>query len=109
MMGCLPLIFKCQPYKMVEHTQKICQQQLINSLIVFDHFVGLACKDLIQKYSVTYINGLTFDVKEGLPYAWDLSLKNRRFLLMFSTGFTSPSVLLLFPLLITFFIFMHGF
>ena len=76
MMGCLPLIFKCQPYKMGEHTQKICQQQLINSLIVFDHFMGLACKDLIQKYSVTYINGLTFDVKEGLPYAWDLSLKN---------------------------------
>ena len=32
-----------------------------------------------------------------------------RFLLMFSTGFTSFSILLLFSLLITFFIFMHGF
>ena len=32
-----------------------------------------------------------------------------RFLLMFSTGFTSLSVLLLFPLSITFFVFVHGF
>ena len=56
-------------------------------------------------------------------YAWSRSLcegraffctrlnskKLRRFLLTFLTGFTSPSVLLLFPLLITFFIFVHGF
>ena len=32
-----------------------------------------------------------------------------RFLLMFSTGFTSLSVLLLFPLSITFFVFVHSF
>ena len=32
-----------------------------------------------------------------------------RFLLMFLTGFTSVSVLLLFPILITFFVFMHDF
>ena len=56
-------------------------------------------------------------------YAWSCSLCERRtssfmgltsrklyrFLLMFSTGFTSLSVLLLFPVLITFFAFMHGF
>ena len=56
-------------------------------------------------------------------YAWSCSLcegrssfcpglisrKLCRFLLMFSTCFTSLSVLLLFPLLITFFVVMHGF
>ena len=48
-------------------------------------------------------------VKEGLAFAWDLSLENCRFLFMFPTSFTSVSVLLLFPQLITFFIFVHGF
>ena len=38
-----------------------------------------------------------------------ISRKLSRFLLMFSTGFTSLSVLLHFPLLITFFVFVHGF
>ena len=38
-----------------------------------------------------------------------ISRKLCRFLFMFSTGFTSLSVLLLFPLLITFFSFVHGF
>ena len=38
-----------------------------------------------------------------------ISRKLCRFLFMFSAGFTSLSPLLLFPLLITFFVFMHGF
>ena len=38
-----------------------------------------------------------------------VSRKLCRFLLMFSTGFVSLSVLILFPLSITFFVFMHGF
>ena len=38
------------------------------------------------------MHGLTVYVKEGLPFAWNLSLENCRFLLMFSTGFTSLSV-----------------
>ena len=56
-------------------------------------------------------------------YTWSCSLCERRtslctelisrklcgFLLIFSTGFTSLSVLLLFPLSITFFAFMHSF
>ena len=56
-------------------------------------------------------------------YAWSCSLCERRtsscmglilrklcrFLLMFLTGFTSLSVLLLFPLSIIFFVIMHGF
>ena len=64
---------------------------------------------LVRKDSVTHMHGLAAYVKEGLPFARDLSLEFYRFLLMFSTGFTSFRVLLLFPLLITFFAFMHTF
>ena len=67
---------------------------------------------LIQKDYITHVHGLAVYVKEGLPFAQDLSLVNSylcRFLLMFLTSFTSLSVLLLFPLLITFFVVMHGF
>ena len=31
---------------------------------------------LIRKDSSTHMHGLTVYVKEGLPFAWDLSLKN---------------------------------
>ena len=64
---------------------------------------------LIQKDSATYMHGFTFYVKEGPPFAQDWSLKLWRFLHMFLTDFTSLSLLLPFPLSITFFIFMHGF
>ena len=65
---------------------------------------------LIQKNSVTHISGLAVYVKEGLPFAQDLSLKKScRLLLMFSTSFTLNSVLLLFPLSVTFFVFVHIF
>ena len=64
---------------------------------------------LIQKDCSTHMHGLTVCVKEGLPFARDLSLENSRFLLMFSTGFTLLSVLLLFPLLVAFFVFVRGF
>ena len=47
---------------------------------------------LIQKDSSTHMHSLAFYVKEGLPFARDLSLEK-----------SSPSVLLLFPLPITFF------
>ena len=62
---------------------------------------------LIRKDSSTHMHGLAVYVKEGLPFARDLSLC--RFLLMFSTCFTSLSVLLLFPLSIPFVLVMHGF
>ena len=65
---------------------------------------------LIRKDSSTHMHGLAVYVKEGLPFAWDLSLENSvGSLLMFSTGITSLSVLLLFPLSITFFVLLHGF
>ena len=64
---------------------------------------------LIQKDSSTHMHSLAVYVKEGLPFAWDLSLeKSGDSYLSFSIGFTSLSVLLLFPLLITFFIFVRS-
>ena len=60
---------------------------------------------LIRTDSTTHIHGLAVYVKKGLLFARDLLLENSAY----STGFTSLSVLLLFPLLITFFVFMHGF
>ena len=38
--------FKCQPHKMVKHTQTIRCLLPANCLSVFDHFVGLALKVL---------------------------------------------------------------
>ena len=39
------LIFKCQPHKVVKHTQTI-RRQITDELFVFDHFVGLTLKGL---------------------------------------------------------------
>ena len=67
---------------------------------------------LIQKNSITHIHGLAVYVKgllKGLFCTGLIFRKLCRFLRMFSTGFTSLSALLLFPLSITFFVFMHGF
>ena len=63
---------------------------------------------LIQKDSSTHMHGLAVYMKEGLPFACDLSLENSSDSYLLSTGFTSLSVLLLFPLSITFFSFVHG-
>ena len=64
---------------------------------------------LIQKNSSTHIYGLAVYVKEGPSFAWDLSLENFEDSSLFFTGFTPLSVLLLFPLSVTFFIFVHIF
>ena len=64
---------------------------------------------LIWKDSITHMHGFTVYVKDGLPFTHDFSLENSRFLLLFSTSFTSLSVLLPFLLSITFFIVMHSF
>ena len=65
---------------------------------------------LIQKDSGTHMHGLKVNVKEGLPFRTELiSRKLCRFLLMFLTCFTSLSVLLLFPLMIIFFLFVNTF
>ena len=65
---------------------------------------------LIWKDSSTYMHDLAVYVKEGPSFCTGLmSQKFCRFLIMFSTGFSSLSVWLLFPLSITFFVFVHGF
>ena len=66
---------------------------------------------LIRKDSVTYMNGLIVHVKEGLLFARDLSLENSAdsylcFRLIPMTEWTTLSAFLL---LITFFVYMHGF
>ena len=63
---------------------------------------------LIRKDSDTLMHGLAVYVKDRLPFRQDFSRKLCGFLLMFSTGFTWLTVLLLFPLSTTFFVFMHG-
>ena len=56
------------------------------------------------------MHGLAVYVKERLPFAWGLSLENSSdSYLTFSTGFTPLSVLLLFPLSVTFFVVMNNF
>ena len=85
----------------------LCETNLDDSLDS-DKFSVRGYLPLIQKDSITHKHGLTLYVNDGLHFERDLSLENCGFLLMFSTGFTSLYVLLLFPLLITF-IFMHSF
>ena len=85
----------------------LCESNLDDS-IDSDKFSVRGYLPLIQKDSITHKHGLAVYVKERLPFERDLSLENCGFLLMFSIGFTSLCILLLFPLLITF-IFMHSF
>ena len=63
---------------------------------------------LIRKDSSTHMHGLAVYVKEGLPFAQDVSLENSADSYLFLTGFTSLSVLLLFPLSVTL-VFVHSF
>ena len=87
----------------------LCETNL-DDLIGSDNFSVRGSLPLIQKDSSTHMQGLAVYVKEGHPFARDLSLEKLcRFILMFLTGFTSLNVSLLFPLLITFFIFVHSF
>ena len=71
--------------------------------------ISIALDDSDLDGSCTQMHVLVVYVIEGLTFVQDLSLENCRFLCMFSTGFTSFSVFLLFPLLITFFVFVHSF
>ena len=94
----------------------LCETNLDDS-IDFSNFYVRGYLPLIWKNSSTHIHGLAVYVKEGLPFAWDLSLENSALLLMFLTGFQSSlsktlaslSVFLLFALSITFFVFEHSF
>ena len=64
----------------------------------------IECESFLESNSPDILALCETNLDTGL-----ISRKLCRFLLMFSTGFTSLIVLLLFPLSITFFIFVHGF
>ena len=85
----------------------LCNTNLDN-LIDSGNFSVRGYLPLIWRDSTTHMHGLAVFVKEELPFRLT-SRKLCRFLLMFLTGFTSLGVLLLFPLLISFFVFTHGF
>ena len=66
----------------------ICEPYLDES-IDSDNFSVRGYFPFIQKDCATHMHVLTVYVKERLPFAPDLSRENCRFLLVFSTGFTS--------------------
>ena len=67
----------------------------IHNSIDFDNFSkGLQSfnpKGLYYPYTCTHIHDLVAYVKEGLSFAWDLSLENSVDSYLFSTSFTSVS------------------
>ena len=64
---------------------------------------------LIRKGSVTYTCSLTVYVKDGLLFAQDLSLENSAGSYYVFDWLNLFQSLLVFPLSITIFVFMHGF
>ena len=83
----------------------LCVRQNLDDTIDSGNFSVRAYLPLIRKDSSTHMHGLAFDVKKDLL----LHKTDLRFLLMFSTDFTSLTVLLLFPLWINFFVVVHSF
>ena len=55
------------------------------------------------------MHGLAVYVEEGLPFTWDLFVENSADSYLCFLPALLHSVLFLFPLMITFFIFVHGF
>ena len=84
----------------------LCETNLDGSIDSGNFFVR-GYLPLIRKNSVTHMHGLEVYVMEGLRFALDLSLENWRYL-CFRLALLH-SVLLLLPLSITFFVFVHGF
>ena len=129
--GCKPDTFKSYNSLKLSFTNIRC---LCLNFLDCESFLESNSPDILALCK-TNLDGSTDSGKfsEGLPsfnlkgfyysYAWSCSLceertsfctrlisrKLCRFLLMFQTGFTSLTVLLLLPLLITFFIFSHSF
>ena len=80
----------------------LCETNLYDS-IDSGNFSVRGFLPLIRKDSTTHMHGAAVYVRKGIPFAGALSLETARILLMFSTAFILLSVLLLFPLSITFF------
>ena len=86
----------------------VCETTL-DDLIDSGYFSVRGDLPLIRKNSITHMHGLAVYVKEGFPFAREYLYKNQQIHTYLSTCFTSLSILLLFPLSITFFVFVHGF
>ena len=73
-------------------------------------FWQFLCQKLTWKDSSTHMHGLAVYVKEGLPFANDLSLENSAdSYLCFRLALLHSVSYLFFSLLITFFVFVHSF
>ena len=88
-------------------TFSLCVRQFLMTQLILQFSVRAYL--LIQKYSSIHMHGLAVYVKKGVSFAQDLPLENSADSYLFWTGFTSRSVLLLFPLLINFFVFVQCF
>ena len=87
----------------------LCEINL-DDIIDSENFSARRYLPLIRKDSSTDMNGLKVFVKEGISFRTEtISRKLCRFLLRFLAGFTSLSVVLLFPLMITFILFVRNF
>ena len=85
----------------------LCETNLDDS-IHSGNFSVRGCIPIIRKESTTHMHGLAIYVKEGLPSARDLSLEHSADSYL-CLRLALLNALLLFPLLITFFAFMHSF
>ena len=86
----------------------LCETNLDDS-IDSGNFSVTGYLPLIRKDSSTHMHGLAVYVKEGLPFARDLSLESPADSYLCFRLALLHSVLLLFPLSITFFVIMHSF
>ena len=69
--GCKPDNFESNSLDILA----LCQTNLDN-LVDSGNFSVTGCLLLVGKDSITHMHGLAVYVKEGLPFAWDLSLEN---------------------------------
>ena len=85
---------------------ELCETNLDDS-IDSGYFSVRGYLPLIRKNSDTHVHGLAVILKKD--FLLHISRKVCRFFLIFPMGFTSLNVLLLFPLSITLFAFVHSF
>ena len=85
----------------------LCEKNLDDS-VDSGTFSVRSCLHLIQRESSTHMHVFAIYMKEGLPFAEDLS-RNHLQILTYVFSWLYFTVLLLFPLLITFFVFVNSF
>ena len=86
----------------------LCETNLNNS-IDSGNFPVRCYLPLIRNDSSTHMHGLAIYVKKGLPFSQDLSLENSVDSYCFRLALLHSVSYFFSPLLITFFIFVHGF